>query len=75
MRYFAYPYGERDSFDDNTRRSLADHGVELAFSYYHGYQRFKEWDPYDVRRRGLGPNVNSRRFALMLTLPQVFAAR
>jgi peptidoglycan/xylan/chitin deacetylase (PgdA/CDA1 family) len=75
MRYFAYPYGERDSFDDNTRRSLADHGVELAFSYYHGYQRFRDWDPYDVRRRGLGPCVTPRRFALMLTLPQVFAAR
>jgi peptidoglycan/xylan/chitin deacetylase (PgdA/CDA1 family) len=73
MRYFAYPYGERDSFDDNTRRCLAEHGVELAFSLYNGYQRFKEWDPYDVRRRGLGPNVNPRRFALMLTLPQVFA--
>jgi peptidoglycan/xylan/chitin deacetylase (PgdA/CDA1 family) len=75
MRYFAYPYGERDSFNDDTRRFLAEHGVELAFSLYNGYQRFKDWDPYDVRRRGLGPNVNPRRFALMLTLPQVFAAR
>jgi len=75
MRYFAYPYGERDSFDDDTRRTLAEHGVELAFSFYNGYQRFKEWDPYDVRRRGLGPNVNRQRFALMLTLPQVFAGR
>lgn len=73
MRYFAYPYGGRDSFNYNTRRSLAEHGVDFAFSFYSGYQRFKEWDPYDVRRRGLGPTVSPRRFALMLTLPQVFA--
>jgi peptidoglycan/xylan/chitin deacetylase (PgdA/CDA1 family) len=73
MRYFAYPYGGRDSFDENTRRSLAEHGVELAFSMSSGYQRFEGWDPYDVRRRCLGPIVTPQRFALMLTLPQVFA--
>jgi peptidoglycan/xylan/chitin deacetylase (PgdA/CDA1 family) len=73
MRYFAYPYGGRDSFDDHTTRCLAGHGVELAFSFYSGYQRFDEWNPYDVRRRGLGPTVSMNRFALMLTLPQVFA--
>jgi peptidoglycan/xylan/chitin deacetylase (PgdA/CDA1 family) len=72
MRYFAYPYGSRDSFNENTRRSLAQHGVELAFSFYNGYQRFKDWDPYDVRRCCLGLIVSPRRFALMLTLPQVF---
>jgi peptidoglycan/xylan/chitin deacetylase (PgdA/CDA1 family) len=75
MRYFAYPYGGRDSFNDDTRRSLAEHGVELAFSLYSGRQGFREWDRYDVRRRCVGPNVSPRRFALMLTLPQVFAWR
>jgi peptidoglycan/xylan/chitin deacetylase (PgdA/CDA1 family) len=42
MRCFAYPYGGRDSFDDNTRRSLTEHGVELAFIFYSGYQRSEE---------------------------------
>jgi peptidoglycan/xylan/chitin deacetylase (PgdA/CDA1 family) len=75
MRYFSYPDGGRDSFNEYTQRCLAEHRVEFAFSFYGGYRRFKDWDPYDVRRRWLGPTVSRERFALMLTLPQVFARR
>jgi peptidoglycan/xylan/chitin deacetylase (PgdA/CDA1 family) len=60
MRAFTYPYGGHDCFDEHTRRCLAAHGVEFAFSSYGG-------------RRCLGPGVSVDRFALMLTLPQVFA--
>jgi peptidoglycan/xylan/chitin deacetylase (PgdA/CDA1 family) len=73
MRYFCYPYGGRDSFDESTRRSLAEHGIEFAFSFYGGYRRFNDWDRYDVRRPFLGLTVSLERFALMLTLPQIFA--
>jgi peptidoglycan/xylan/chitin deacetylase (PgdA/CDA1 family) len=75
MRYFSYPYGSRDSFNENTRRILAEHGVDFAFSFYNGYRRFTDWDPYDVRRRCLGLKVSAQRVALMLTVPQVFAGR
>jgi peptidoglycan/xylan/chitin deacetylase (PgdA/CDA1 family) len=71
MRYFSYPHG--DSFDENTRRSLARHGVELAFSLYGGYRTVDDWDPYDVRRCCVGITVSPERFALMLTVPKVFA--
>jgi peptidoglycan/xylan/chitin deacetylase (PgdA/CDA1 family) len=75
MRYFCYPDGGRDSFNDDSRRLLADYGVEYAFSFYGGYRKFGEWDPYDVRRRWLGPTVSRDRFAMILTLPQVFTWR
>jgi peptidoglycan/xylan/chitin deacetylase (PgdA/CDA1 family) len=75
MRSLSYPDGGRDSFDQDTRRILAANGVEFGFSYYGGYRRFTDWDPYDVRRRWLSRSVTRDRFALMLTLPQVFSWR
>jgi peptidoglycan/xylan/chitin deacetylase (PgdA/CDA1 family) len=73
MRYFSYPDGGRGSFDEDTRRCLARHGIELAFSFYGGYRSVDDWDPYDVRRCCVGITVSPQRFALMLTLPQAFA--
>jgi peptidoglycan/xylan/chitin deacetylase (PgdA/CDA1 family) len=75
MRSFSYPDGGRHCFDGHTRRCLSEHGVEFGFSFYGGYRRFDDWDAYDIRRRCLGPTVSVQRFALMLTLPQVFAWR
>jgi peptidoglycan/xylan/chitin deacetylase (PgdA/CDA1 family) len=75
MISLSYPDGGRDSFDGNTRRILAENDVEFGFSYYGGYRRFSDWDPYDVRRRWLSRSVTRDRFALMLTLPQVFTWR
>jgi peptidoglycan/xylan/chitin deacetylase (PgdA/CDA1 family) len=75
MRYFCYPDGGRDSFNAETRRVIAGYGVEYAFSFYGGYRKFSDWDPYDVRRRGLGPTVSQDRFAMILALPQVFTWR
>jgi len=75
MRSLSYPDGGRGSFDENTRRILAENDVEFGFSYYGGYRRFGDWDPYDVRRRWLSRSVTRDRFALMLTLPQVFTWR
>jgi peptidoglycan/xylan/chitin deacetylase (PgdA/CDA1 family) len=75
MLSLSYPDGGRDSFDGNTRRILAENDVEFGFSYYGGYRRFSDWDPYDIRRRWLSRSVTRDRFALMLTLPQVFTWR
>jgi peptidoglycan/xylan/chitin deacetylase (PgdA/CDA1 family) len=75
MRYFCYPDGGRDSFNDDTRRLLAEYGVDYAFSFYGGYRRFDDWDSYDVRRRSLGPTVSQDRFAMIVALPQVFMWR
>jgi peptidoglycan/xylan/chitin deacetylase (PgdA/CDA1 family) len=75
MRAFSYPDGGPDCFDQHTRRCLAEHGVDFAFSFYGGYRRFEAWDAYDIRRRCLGPTVSVQRIALMLTLPQIFAWR
>lgn len=75
MRSLSYPDGGRGSFDENTRRILAENDVEFGFSYYGGYRRFSDWDPYDIRRRWLSRSVTRDRFALMLTLPQVFTWR
>jgi peptidoglycan/xylan/chitin deacetylase (PgdA/CDA1 family) len=75
MRALSYPDGGQGSFDEDTRRILAENGVEFGFSYYGGYSRFRDWDPYDIRRRWLSRSVTRDRFALMLTLPQVFTWR
>jgi peptidoglycan/xylan/chitin deacetylase (PgdA/CDA1 family) len=73
MRLFAYPVGLRDSFDEATRRALAEAGVELAFSLYGGYVRPGRIDPYDVPRTSVGPATTPRAFRAMLTFPQAFA--
>jgi peptidoglycan/xylan/chitin deacetylase (PgdA/CDA1 family) len=75
IRYFSYPFGERDSFDETTRAILAENDVEYAFSLYNGYRRFEDWTPYDITRSSLGPTVTPKRVALMLTLPQLFAGK
>jgi peptidoglycan/xylan/chitin deacetylase (PgdA/CDA1 family) len=75
MRYFSYPDGHRTSFDEGTRRCLVDNGIEYAFSYYGGYRRFNDWDPYDVRRRWLTRTMVAQRFTMMLAFPQIFAWR
>jgi peptidoglycan/xylan/chitin deacetylase (PgdA/CDA1 family) len=75
MHALSYPDGGSDSFDQETRRILAENGVDYAFSFYGGYRRFDEWDPYDVRRRWLSASVTRDRFAMIVTLPQVFTWR
>jgi peptidoglycan/xylan/chitin deacetylase (PgdA/CDA1 family) len=73
MRYFSYPFGSRESFAMSTREILDASGVELAFSFYGGSQRCDDWDRLDVRRCCVGATVSAERFALMVTMPQVFA--
>jgi peptidoglycan/xylan/chitin deacetylase (PgdA/CDA1 family) len=72
MRWFSYPNGDPSSFDERTRRALAEAGVELAFSFGGGYRGARGWDPYDVRRIAAGKSRVPDLFAATVTLPQVF---
>jgi peptidoglycan/xylan/chitin deacetylase (PgdA/CDA1 family) len=73
MRFFAYPRGKPDSFNEDTRRCLKEHGVELAFSFYGGFQRFAPWQPYDVHRTGVEMEMGLDQFARVVRMPRLFA--
>ncbi len=73
MRLFSYPVGSRHAFNDDTRACLNDAGVELAFSFYGGYRRFNDWDPYDIPRAIVTTSTTLPIFRATATLPQVFA--
>ncbi|MGE5611971.1 MAG: polysaccharide deacetylase family protein [Bacillota bacterium] len=73
MKWFSYPRGKPDAFNDITRRCLKQQGVELAFSYYSGYRRFDQWDPYDIRRTPVETDTSRYQFQTMMSIPQLFA--
>jgi peptidoglycan/xylan/chitin deacetylase (PgdA/CDA1 family) len=73
MRWFSYPVGGRDAFDDDTRAALHRAGTELAFSFYGGYQRFGAFDALDVPRIHVGPQMTRQMLQVTLRFPQLFA--
>jgi peptidoglycan/xylan/chitin deacetylase (PgdA/CDA1 family) len=73
MRWFAYPVGQRDSFDHDSRAAVREQGVELAFSCYGGYTSPRRPDPYDVRRTTVGAALTPERLGRVSSLPQLFA--
>lgn len=73
MRYFSYPVGNPNTFDQATREYLREAGVSYAFSYYGGYCRFDGWDDYDVRRVAVETELDIDGFRSIVTLPQLFA--
>jgi len=73
MRYFSYPVGGPEAFDDVTRECLRDAGVQYAFSYYAGYRQFSDWDDYDVRRVRVEATLTLDWFRSIVVLPQWFA--
>ncbi|MCC6792493.1 MAG: polysaccharide deacetylase family protein [Thermomicrobiales bacterium] len=72
-RAFAYPVGSKSAFNDATKRLLARHGFDFAFSFYGGFQRFEPFDPYDIRRAHVGHIATQPMFEAMVTLPGLFA--
>ncbi|MFL5886916.1 MAG: polysaccharide deacetylase family protein [Thermoleophilaceae bacterium] len=74
MRAFSYPVGARSSFDAGTRAALERHAVELAFSFYGGYQRAGRLDRYDVPRSAVFAAWSRPDFIATTLLPQAFAA-
>lgn len=73
MKCFSYPVGGPDAFDTQTKRALAEAGVEFAFSYYGGFRHFDEWDSLDIRRIPVEAGHSDRWFRSSVSLPTVFA--
>jgi peptidoglycan/xylan/chitin deacetylase (PgdA/CDA1 family) len=71
MRAFAYPYGQPDCFDDDTRACLEEAGVRLAFSYYGGFRRLDEWDDYDCRRLAVEQHTSFDQFRAAVMAPWI----
>lgn len=75
LRAFAYPVGNRDSFNADTRAVLREAGVRYAFSYYGGFQGTDTRDDYDIRREPIEPYVEPALFEGIFGLPRVFCTR
>lgn len=75
LRAFAYPVGNRDSFNVDTRQVLREAGVRYAFSYYGGFQGMDTADDYDIRREPIEPYVAPALFEGIFGLPRVFCTR
>ena len=73
MRFFSYPVGGPEAFDEITRQCLREAGVQYAFSYYDGYRRYADWDDYDIRRVRMEVDLTPDRFRSIVDLPQWFA--
>ena len=67
---FSYPVGQLDSFNPETRQCLKTAGVQFAFSYSGGYQRFDQWDAYNIRRVAIEPYITRDWFRSIVSLPQ-----
>ncbi len=72
MLAFAYPVGNRDCFNADTRSVLSEAGVRYAFSYYGGFQGMETGDDYDIRREPIEPYVAPALFEGIFGLPRVF---
>jgi peptidoglycan/xylan/chitin deacetylase (PgdA/CDA1 family) len=73
MRYFSYPRGKPDAFNDYTRACLYEAQVQYGFSYYGGMNRAAGNDAYDLHRVGVEADTPMEHFEAMVTLPQFFA--
>jgi peptidoglycan/xylan/chitin deacetylase (PgdA/CDA1 family) len=73
MRWFSYPVGGPNAFNQDTRDCLREQGVELAFTYYGTFGRFGAWDDYAVPRVAVERYTSLGDLGAVLALPQVFA--
>lgn len=72
MEWFAYPVGARDTFTEETKRALREHGVRLAFSFHGGYGHARRWNPLDVPRVHVSRRHSAELLRATLWLPQLF---
>lgn len=70
---FSYPVGRRDAFNAATRRALAHHSFDWAFSYYGGFVRRGNIDRFDIPRVAVESDVTIDDFRACCALPQIFA--
>jgi len=56
----AYPVGGRNTFTPETIEAVKSSGYRAAFSFYGGFNRQGEIQPFNIRRVGVGPQSRSR---------------
>lgn len=71
MDYFAYPVGDRNSFNKDSIDCLRRLGVRYAFSYYGGLAG-ADADCYDMPRIAIEPHVDQSWFRGIIELPRLF---
>ncbi len=71
MEYFAYPVGNRNSFNSDSIDCLRKLGVRYAFSYYGGFAE-ADADRYDMPRVAIEPYVDQNWFRAIVQLPRIF---
>lgn len=69
----SYPVGKRESFNDDTRAALSQHGFDWAFSYYGGHCSGAEVDRYDIPRVAVESDTSIEEFRSCCALPRIFA--
>ncbi len=72
-RFFAYPRGKPDAFNEETRACLYEARIERAFSFYGGVNVLGHIDAFNVRRAAVEMETSHHDFVAMLSLPGVFA--
>ena len=72
-RAFSYPVGQRESFNATTQTCLREAGYEWAFSYYGGFNRPGEANPFDLRRVAVETHTTPAIFQSTTCWPQLFA--
>ena len=70
---FSYPVGQQDSFNATTQSCLREAGYEWAFSYYGGFNRRGQVNPFDVRRVAIESHTSWAMFRSVACLPHLFA--
>ncbi len=75
VELFAYPVGARVSFDEQTRRIMAESGIRRAFSFYGGVNaRSGGHDRFDIARAGVFSGHTPAVVAAMGALPGVLCS-
>jgi len=70
---FSYPVGQRDSFNATTQACLREAGYRWAFSYYGGFNRSLDVNPFDLQRVAVESHTSAAMFRSVACLPHVFA--
>ena len=76
MRWFSYPVGGPDAFNEETRGCLREQGVEIAFSYRGTYRPFRarfDADQDAVPRAAVERSTTLTDLGAVLALPQVLS--
>lgn len=71
VRTFAYPFGQRHSFNDDTKTCLREAGIQTAFSYYGGIRKLDEWDEFDIPRLAVEQHTTFADFRAMVMFPWI----